>query len=452
MRSLPIAFLAPTLLLSIDPLLAAGADPLKSLEQSRSWTAVRLTFIRTSGDAPMAPRFYQATACGHDYLLSDRGDAEGVVARYADGTPQPYGYGPFFTLSLPEETWHYGAGQIRAEVFRQNDNAIPFDPRSLGLSPNPHGAPLQTLCRKTTTNRADISVSREAGFEIVRRSGVDSITTWRLDVRRGGQPVRVTLEMDGRNVAESRSDLDQFDGIWFPVRVEYYRESYRGGHEPYEVIEVQSLEIGPPDAPPRLTPACMGVDAGVNVYVHWLSDSRNELLKWDGAKALTLAEYAAADIQPGPLYLANCELADIAVQIHQAHELKKQQNQTSASKPAHGFLESLTQWETQTAHFISRYHLDSEQDQRARAVLRECQEMGELCLARHAQHVDEWRRLTGEMAGAASAPAELTRRAAAVRNTFMAPLEQLTATRFWPRLMNLPSRAQRKRVEISFAP
>jgi len=426
--------------------------PLAELEHARGWKKARIAYSRTTPEAAGA-RYYSAVVSGSDVLVTDHGDEDGVVARYADGAPQPYGYGPFHTLQLDRETWLYGEGQIRAEVLLEADETQTFDLRTLGAAPTRHAGKLDRALRSAGP-AGRFESTREDGYHVVRLDSGSGVTEWRLDPRRGGAPVRVTVEKDGQLVAECRSELREFNGVWYPGRVEYFRSDYRGGHEPVEVIEVTAVALDPPDVPDRLMPALIGIDAGVNLYRRRLSAPDSvEALKWDGRKAVTLDEYLKAAqsgaVRDGPIFLANIERSRAMLQLHDEHVARQSPRAEGvASAPALPLLETLTGWEAYTRRFIDRYRLDSEQTQRAISILRQCQAQGEAHLARVAAQVEQWERASAQVRLSTRPAPSDAERAERLRAEILAPLAEIFRAQLEPRLDALPTRAQRKAVQV----
>ena len=414
--------------------------PLARIEAERSrWRTGRVEWVQLVHPLLSEPRFYQAAFAGPDTLVIDRGDAEGVVARLPDGTPQENGFGPFYSLQIDDALWLYNEGEIRANLIRSAPRAGILDYRTLGLSYRRHTGDLKTTLHLQQAGSRGVSYRtlRKAGSVIVTADTADGQVVWEIDPRQGGLPVRVTLERAGEILEEARCELVRFGEIWYPGRVAYYRQSWKSGREPYEVIEVLDIEINSPDMPQRFSPAWIHIDAGVNVYVREAgSDEPPKLFKWDGTRLRTLEDFnravRAGEIQPGPRFLENARRAIVLEQLRESARAFGQETSppsprrgaAAQTQPAGPLERAMTEWELYTARFIEQYRLDAEQSQKALSILKDCQQRARRALARQ--------RAT------ATSPADPSDSADRL-------LEAIFTKQLKPRLERLPTRAQRRR-------
>lgn len=427
--------------------------PLKRLQHDRAaWKTARIEWVLESSATVSTPRFYEAQIAGPDKLVVDYGDEEGVISRYADGVPHPYGFGPFYTLHMREEVWHYGEGRVDANLTKSVPTETSVDFRTLGLSPQRHCGDLRDALSRNLSemgSKVTYDVHRENGLEIVKATAGDYVVTWSLDPASGGLPVAVTTERDGEMVARSRSTLRKFGDVWYPTRVEYYREGYKSGLKPYEVIEVQAVEANPPDIPARLSPEYIHIDAGVNINVRdgGFRSQVVHLRKWSGEKALSLDEYAEeysrGKIKNGPFFTANTARAEAMVELHRTHELESGDT-PSPPPPARGegddtkpiLLEQLTGWEAYTVRFIDKYRLDQTQTQKAVQILRQCQDLARKYIQRNKKAFAAIEQSPSTTDG------EIKSRRAAV----LKPLRDIFEQQLKPRLNALPTRHQKRQV------
>lgn len=428
-----------------------SSDHLRRLVQAREWRKARVEYRRTTPDSPDG-RYYSETVSGSDILSSDYGDEEGAISRDRHGNPGPLGTGPVHYLRLEDQVWIFGQGQIYADLWIGSEGHSAFDPRTLGLTPWRHNAGLEAEFGLSGTRQVRYHRLLSDGLETVRAEFGDGwATEWRLDPQQGGLPIAVTHEMEGRIVAECRSELREFDGLWYPSRVTYYGEGGKAGGRVQETIEVLSLELEPADVPDRLTPEYIGIDAGMNIQLRRGSKPGAELRKWDGKNALTLEEYVeaarAGRLRAGPVFLANLERAK-ALEEQRAADLQNAAarattSRPAASAPAPTLLETLTGWEAYTRRFIERHRLDAEQSQRAMSVLMECQDLGRAHLAHVAGELDEWRRLTGRPSPTTRTTDNADDRLNRLHARIFGRLNEITNVQLRPRLDAIPTRAQR---------
>ncbi len=443
-------------------------DALRRIAEQRDWRKARIEMYVTSTIYPDG-RYLGAIVSGDDTLTLDRGDEEGVIARDRDGNPGPLGTGPVYSLRLGENAWIYGDGQVHSDLFAHDRVPRSIDARSLGLSAlgREVGPTAEALLLAVPSVRFDRA--QEGEFEIVRASYAAGSTEWRLDPRQGGLPVSVTnRDADGRILAECRSELAEVDGVWVPARVTYYGVGGDAGGDVRETVEVLQFELDPPDVPDRLTPEYIGIDAGMNVNLHRVlaGTIRPErgLWKWDGQRVRTLEEfneaYRSGEISLGPMYLSATRRAKALEALYEQRaalaaaspltaEAHRAATQPVASQPTETLdgqtlLERLTGWEAYTRRFIERHALDDEQTQRARSVLRECQELGEAHLAAIRTELEEWQRAGGQLAPSTQPAGDAGERMIRLHARIFGRLNHVAAAQLIPRLDALPTRAQRR--------
>lgn len=439
-----------------DPRPSVLPPALRSIAAQRGrWRTGRIEYVITGDHRWNTPRFFEAAFAGPDVLVTDRGDADGIIARYSDGDPQPYGFGPAYSLLIDDRTWSYVEGQVVANLFEHSNIKATFDLRTLGLSYQFHGGRIKDAMRGGATEDAPVQYDVSSRHErtIVRGDTGHGVVTWVLDRTAGGLPQRVTFEVDGHVAYESRTELQQYGDIWYPARVEYYRDSWQDGKAPYQVVEVLSLDVDPPDIPARLAPGDIHIDAGLNVQVRDIQALGRppRLMKWSGDDVVTLDQFAAAfnagKIQPGPYFLQNIGRAQAMMALHRAHEAKAAEKEADspapASHPSATQLDlHLSAWETYTARFIARYRLDDKQTQQAIAILRDCQQQAQQVAARFR---------AGQPArtadGSKSADGEHSSDAGRQNPELVRKLEALFNRQLKPRLERLPTRQQRRMVE-----
>jgi len=435
-----------------------SSDVLRRVVQAREWRKARVEYRHTTPESPDG-RYYSATVSGTDVLISDYGDEEGVISRDRHGNPGPLGTGPVHSLLLEDQVWIFGHGQIYADLWLEGEGHSLFDARTLGATPQFRSGGLDEELGLSPKHKVHFRSFQEDGIEVIRaESDAHEATEWRLDPRQGGMPVAVRREFNGQIVAECRSELREFDGVWYPSRVTYYGEGGQAGGREMETIEVLSLERDPADVPDRLTPEYIGIDAGINIQLRRTSaPGAVELRKWDGNHALTLDEYLEAArsgrVREGPIFLANAERAKSleASEAQRATDspsaaVRAATSNPAASAPAHSLLELLTGWEAYTRQFIERFRLDAEQTQRAMSVLRECQELGWAHLAHVAGELEEWRRLTGQLSPT-TRPADNGGRVNRLHARILGRLNEITNAQLRPRLDAIPTRAQRNAAD-----
>lgn len=213
-----------------------------------------------------------------DRLFLQRGTDAGLVALDTPGV----------TLACSERRW-LQTGSLRWEYAREAINAsrLPVDPedevydvRALGLAV----APLLSTHMNHYVYFDVASYRQEAqeGFQVVIAESAEghSQEFWFKDGDPIG-PAKVLNKRDGAVGWEARTTYRQYDGFWFPARVEYYRLG-----ELAAVEEVASAAFNRPDHS-RLTPELLEMPPGVSVGV----GHRQPVLKWTGHDLAPIAEF-----------------------------------------------------------------------------------------------------------------------------------------------------------------
>jgi polyhydroxyalkanoate synthesis regulator phasin len=110
-----------------------------------------------------------------------------------------------------------------------------------------------------------------------------------------------------------------------------------------------------------------------------------------------------------------------------------------------------SQWESYVREFIEKYKLNDEQAQRARAILKDCQERAAQYTQKHKAEIEE---LDKKIAAASAAGgkskelAELNER----KSKLTEPVGQIFEQKLKPSLEKLPTRAQRQAADASRKP
>lgn len=393
-----------------------------------------------------------------------RGDFGGAFYRGADGKPDDT------PDAQPQELWdgevmwwHNGDSLLAQKGTREWSGRLPRL-KGLGLAPWYPVEPIPDLIgldRNAMRNPRKYEVEHEGATTIVRAHTDQGILAWELDDNKGGMPRRASLLVDGRVVAEARSTLRKFDGVWFPERVEYYQRSFANGAKPIRVVNVYDAQFNRPTHQTHFTPNDIGVDVGHNVRLWGRDGPEGPLMRWDGEKAITQDEYRrrvlANEMRPGPrLQLAiakaralerrvldgtfNAELPNIAryrsyLASKHAQQAEDSRQVVSTASPS----DFETEWEAYTREFIAKYKLDAAQTQKAWLACKEAQSRARRYLARRKEHIDELKQRVAE-SSSADERRSLTLQLAGL----VEPVHEIFTSYLVPRLESLPTRLQRK--------
>lgn len=414
---------------------------------------------------PPTRRFFTWRCAGDTYLVTHQGNQDGVVAdwRDFDGTPvqSPRVYDPWHFLYLDDQVWFSAARQPKAQV-RPGQTARTydlFDWRQVGLNPTSLvDRSWDAVVQESIEQGApppEYSARMEEGLHIVTARALESEVTWWIDPQRDWGVVRTAFTHKGELIEEQRFTLRNFDGRWFPARIE---EVGGDESEPWRVWEVLYAEFNRPTHQRRLGPADIGIEPGRQVDVFEKPDALPERAHWDGTSLISVEEFVqrsqSGEILAGPslirerardmarlerlVQLAERGLIDpSALPPHLAVRFANQQ-----ARNLHSFE---TAWEKYTREFIQRHELDHDQAQKAWTICRDCQELARQYVARHRDTIEGLeKRLAKKAAGPVTQP--VVDPAVKELTELLRPIEQIFEERLKPRLDGLLTREQRQRA------
>jgi hypothetical protein len=446
-RSTMVAFLTWT------PLVLGSQERPRALENAQRQRDVLLTgtveFLHKFTAEARPARLYTARFGEEDDAVALHGDESGVYYR-ADGTVDPDWRGPRVLLMRKADTWTYGSDGLTAMASLDPQHAEhAWKLRSLGLNCfNSYSDAHDTLWRDAGSQPGAPRYSEtiENGLQVVRAQTDRGVTTWYIDSQRGWNPVRVTYERDGQLMTESRSTLKEYDGVWYPATVAFFRGD--DPDHPREVVTVISAAFNRPDQPRVLGPADIGIEAGMNIDMQ-KADGKHELMRFDGEKAVSSEGFRegiwAGEIKYGPTFLrtiAAIEAAAARSELESAPDAG-----AGSADPASARRERESEWEAYTREFIARYHLDGGQSQKAWSILRECQEEANQYLLRHKAEFEKLQQKLEKVAQADAPKEEDLQARSKQARKLRAPLNEILERQLKPRLEKLPTRSQRAAAE-----
>ncbi|MCG3126974.1 MAG: hypothetical protein CHACPFDD_01830 [Phycisphaerae bacterium] len=428
-----------------------AAQLLQMAEQCRASIATaHIEWSREKVDkqGKRSTRLYTSRIANEERIYVHRGDESGVIARGPDGQPLSggivLGTRPIQALTTADRFWTHQSGSIRAEVrpLVPGKHGAP-DVRSLGMTAayTPAG-----VSEALATDQSRTRLVEEDGMPVITiENGNQSTRLW-IDPSRGYSPVRVARVDDGKIQYESRSELQQYDGVWYPAVVRFYRTSFRDGKEPFEIIRVHGAAFNQPGQPRSFRPEDIGIEPGVNI-LHF-NDLGQELniLFWDGARLISPDEFGERE-KAGELRVSPAVQAELA-RLEAERARREEKMAAFAADPTllqPSTQRTLTAWEKYVLDFIERYELNTEQAEKARSILKECQETAATHIARHK---GEFEALEKEYAALdrTNTPEKAQRREER-RGELFKPLDDIFEKELKPRLEKLPTRAQRAAVE-----
>ncbi len=456
-----------------DEWTASPPKELLAMEQARNLRKGHIEWSSTRHDKGRTVH-YTSRFANDDQIRSNRGDDEGVVFRDRSGNPvrgfEGEAHHVLITAGL---RWSSDGESLVAYVAKLSVlQQLSRDVRAVGLAPD-HNRWQQDVHSSVwrsgleTYGQVLYKTSVKNGLRVVRArvEGADRKTrecVWWIDPKKNWCPVRTQYLWDGVVFYESRTTMGRFGDQWFPESVALFRSSYQDGKEPYEVVEIHTATFD--DAlPDRFTPEDIGVEVGTSIMSQLVPPLDDRAVAWDGTKLVRYRDMATR-IRAGELhYGANFLRNDRIRTMKNVAELRARDTAESGERVADRFDDlgmafvdrSPGLWEQYVERFIARYGLGPDQVQKARTILRYCQEQGQGYLDRR---VEEFRRLDGEEKRIKQEETELEAGAAKLavvyenRKRLERPLVRVFEDQLVPRLERLPTREQRKTAEDAKSP
>lgn len=448
-------------------------EALARAEAARSQSVLRTARLEISvrephGDPNQPPtrRFLTWRCAGNAYTVTHQGDQDGEVRpwRGSDGNPvrSPLVYDPWHHLFLDGQVWSNAVSELRAEVRpgQARSSYDLFDWRLLGLNPVSLDRSWDETVEESIERGApppEYSVRTEQGLHVVTARALESEVTWWIDPQRDWGVVRTAIAHAGKPISEQRMTLHQFDGHWFPARVEEVSVA-AGESEPWRVWEVLYAEFNRPTHPQQLGPADIGVEPGRPVRVFEAQDVPPQRAYWDGSNLVSFEEFARR-LKAGERFEAPTmarEGARNAARLERLEQLAERGLIDASKLPpplaarvgGRGMREVRsfeTTWEKYTREFIRRHKLDDDQGQKAWSICRECQELAREYVSRKREDIEKLeKRLADESASPTSRPAADA--AEKELADLLRPVERIFEERLKPGLDALLTREQRQRA------
>lgn len=434
------------------------------LNERAGWSKTDIRCIRHAPEEYSGPRQFGFTSVGGDHLQTDFGDEEGVVIRNEQGEAIESGFGPVYSLRRGGELWYYKDGDVHADLFEGVGPLTSIDARSFGVYCAPHVGTLEDAIIRPFGMGQTVEYTQRAegnGEVIIARNG-DKEMAWHFDDASAGAPSKVVYTEAGRIMAESRSVLGKYDNRTFPTRIEYYKFGYRGGVEPFNVMEIQSLDVNSPNTPNELNLEAIHIDAGINVTIRQEgAPDKVEMRRWTGTRFATLEEANDAERKgvwiSGPHVLANRQRARDLMKMREesgqrAPTVAGDAGATSKritvdDRPPSLAANVISGWEAYTRRFIARYRLNGDQTDQALRLLRNCESEAQEWIQRHPDDYDQYENTIARMRagerGASATGGEMDR----LRAKLLEPLDDIFERTLKPRLNAIPTTQQRRNVE-----
>lgn len=423
---------------------------LQAFEQERTAWLGRIVWAvsvyEPDGSSKRQGVFQSRYARNGDWSFEDA-DAEGKVnGRFP---------GAFFRNSFGD--WTYQFVSSGAEVWR--DRAASWftqrgkDVRHLGIAPYSSSMLLKAgfpgLYNDPHHHVERWDQERHGDIYVVRgRTDTKGVFEFQINSAKGWNAEKITFETDGIR-QEMRADLRRFGETWMPNKVEFF---YNGTST--ETIEVLDAEMEPEKAPASISLADFGAEPGVQLAFqddqaqipgHLLSGGP---VVWNG-DSLSSFDQWRADVESGKRrwgptfetmfatgrwespYYTDEDYATIELAVRE-HRSRSAGNDRTSS------------WEQYVEQFIRYFHLDEEQQSKARQILQECQSRASEYVQRRQPHILD---AQNAMRSARLEDKGTDREKAQTRlKALLLPIDEIFDRALKPRLHAIPTRDQLLRV------
>jgi hypothetical protein len=411
---------------------------IKTMQIEWSVESPKLAHVETMRQAA-GVRFGTTKIATDDVLFIQRGDARGVVVTGADGKPSSAMQTPIQSLARDAEVWQHQQDSLLADLRPKGAWSTPMDFRSLGAAPLFDSAGIQDAFWNDgsgTPAPREYSESTEDGLRVIAAKSDYGTTRWWLDPKLDWNPVRTAFFDDKGVVMETRLTYKKFDNVWFPDSAAGFSRDYKDGKEPGIIYRIIAASINRPEQPTRLTPADLGMEAGINVMKYDAELKPLGTFMFDGVTAVPVQEYnrrvTAGELQPGLRVQAGFQRLK-ELPANAPAKVKDDARKQAENDP----------WRIYTRDFIERFSLDGPQIQKAWLICRECQDRRDNYLNGKRDEFDAFNRVIADAKNDESATAQ----AKAGLTKLMKPVEEIFDEGLKPRLEKLPTRAQRTAAE-----
>lgn len=419
-------------------------DVLECMESRRAeLRTARIEYAEVDQRQPTPSAFfYSWQAAGDRYAREDFGNLHGIDPSQTASERATQRTRLLFT---EEGVWRHVPGWPTAlvgETAQLSEAFGLFDVRRVGTDPlsifsRGFEAALRDYGYEPPTYRVvpDRSVHR-----VDARSGTLEVSWW-IDTERGCNAVRMAVRRDGAQVSEQRVALAQYDGHWFPERVEFFGS--RGPDTPMLAIRILRAELNRPEHQPALSPSNIGVEIGTSIT--FTNPPRSGY--WDGQAAVSHDEYVRR-VQSGEVRSGTSMFLFAARNMLKAELGAGERATPGGTASTHGINPAdLTEWQRYTAAFITRHQLTADQAERALAILRDCENEAQSYLSRRAADIEA----VGSAPDPHATPEQKAQQDRA-RAKLLEPVSLIFERRLKPRLDGLLTTEQAKQAASSTQP
>lgn len=375
----------------------------------------------------------------------------------AAGDEVPVQLRPSWQVAHDGVVWERRDGEHGARIEPLYWGKVPrlADPRRIGMDPI---GSFQLPHERLAGMNVRFTEREEDGLIVVSAEIEDSAFRWWIDPQRDHAITAMANIIRGREATRTEIELEQIDGIWFPVRAALHRYAVgdRPGRRASVVYEVHHAEFNRPEhAAAAFVPADIGIDIGTSIYSQVKGRPGGF---YDGKTILSPETYferiGDGTLQRGErsqrVFEARREVgAPPPWQSERAGEAAAWP-ESVINRTAPAFRNPLgdheTRWRAYVRRFIARHKLDDAQSRRANEVLKDCEERANRYLATRKTELDDLREALQRPSAQRDGDKIDLREGLAERvDSLSKPIDEIFEGVLKPRLDGLLTTAQRER-------
>lgn len=267
---------------------------------------------------------------------------------------------------------------------------------------------------------------------------------WVVNSLKGWNVERVRVLVGDETQRETVSLLKSYDGVWFPEAVTTYVDGQLAS-----AVQVRGASFNAPEHPQRLTETDLGIEPGMERIAQGAGAGSQPRMLWNGTRLVSREDFEAAvrrgEAQFGPTVLAWKQ----HVQRSGTPANERPDILLRAYDPRASIHKKLSLWEQYTESFIERFKLGDDQTQKARQILKECQDRANSLIDRRKTQIEEFYQRVEALRRPESTDEDTWTRIRREEKKAIGFLDEIFSDELCPKLDALPSRAQRESAASS---
>lgn len=414
--------------------------------------------VLPGGDQKARLRFVSRYARNGDTIFENRGDPDGWT-EFSNAARSGRGRSKFPLLYMKNSVgiWAYKETTPVCELAKwDRQEGMPIfaeqirEIRSVGISPTSksledrYGFDIVWGSQPHRLVSWDETV--EDGLHVVTATYQQGAKTiWRIDPDRGWNATRIHVEGAGGAVVwEAVCALKKYGDVWLPETTTYYREG-----KVIDVVRIDSAALNRPDDPRRFTGADLGLEPGHDVTGKNFPVDPRVGLRWNGEELVTRREWdrdvKAGRRDWGPIWKPIIAGEGWTSPYDTKRTLLSRQVANRDLQRRAAMVKHESAWTRYMREFISRFALDEEQSQAARAILKDCKQRAERL--RQSKRAELVRTIDRLYEARRDGKREDVKRLADRLRELEKPIAAIFEKQLKPRLDALPTQAQRQAAE-----